>query len=524
MHIRVFRVSDWLILRRIGYDWLEIGENDEDGLAFLCHARSMASSWRHSAKARRARGPPALTFFLPTSAAPMSAYVFDGGILSSNMHDRHGYADLSSGMVPPSSMTVPLDRLYYQQQPPTQTEFVCNVSDDDTVERDIDLEIEARMRSLTFLSDEENVLSLSMGPAAKSAAASMSAKTTSPELPRTMSQRMLSSLQKNKMKQMPRIERSTSSGVRQKPAAATVGAANGHSESGNYYQHPDPLAARERMTRSTSNAESLEGAQLSSGRGSSTSAAERLEARISKSFLSRQDSFTSSADGNDFSSMYSGRRTYPAESVKKNDQRLSEGTPLPAQPETSMMVALEKELERAKQMKVPRGARVTEPLVDKMPKEKKQDTGVSFHFYGGSSMPAPTKRNRLALTMDADPAHNGRQQSQAMVVPARASSALDPKYTVLANQLGDIEKLIDGIENCLSPSTVHSLASVVLGELDLLKESTKQIRTNGTTLILAEVGRPPTGTVNALRRLVARAAAVQNRIEGLKASVREMVA
>uniref|UniRef100_K3WYW9 Uncharacterized protein n=1 Tax=Globisporangium ultimum (strain ATCC 200006 / CBS 805.95 / DAOM BR144) TaxID=431595 RepID=K3WYW9_GLOUD len=439
------------------------------------------------------------------------------------MHDRHDLAGLRSGMAPPSPTMVPLGHQYYQHQPPAQTEFVCNVSDDDTVERDIDLEIEARMRSLTFLSDEENVLSLNMGLAAKPATASMAAKKASPELPKTTSQRMLSSLQRNKTKQMSQTERSVSAGVRQQPVSATVGASNGHSESGNYRQYSDPLAARERITRSTSSTESVEGSQLSSGRGSSTSAAERLEARISKSLLSRQDSFTSAADGNDFSSMYSGRRTYPAESVKKNDQRLSEGTPLPAQPETGMMAALEKELERAKQMKVLRGARVTEPLVDKTPKEKKQDAGVSFHFYGGSSTTAPTK-NRLALTMDADPAHYGHQQSHAMVIPARPSSTLDSKYSVLANQLGDIEKLIDGIERCLSPSTVHSLASMVLGELDLLKGSTKQIRTNGATHILAEVGRPPTETVNALRRLVARAVAVQKRIEGLMASVRQMVA
>lgn len=152
-------------------------------------------------------------------------------------------------------------------------------------------------------------------------------------------------------------------------------------------------------------------------------------------------------------------------------------------------------IERAAQITPPRdtfGARVVEPLVEKVHQEKKQDAGISFHFYGGSSTTSsPMRHNRLALTMEADPARYSHQQSHAMVVPTRSSSMLDPKYTVLANQLGDIEKLIDGIESCLNASTFQSLASMVLGELDLLKGSTKQIRTNGTTLILAEVGRPP---------------------------------
>lgn len=137
-------------------------------------------------------------------------------------------------------------------------------------------------------------------------------------------------------------------------------------------------------------------------------------------------------------------------------------------------------------------------MVEKVRQEKKNsDLGVSFHFYGGSSAAstAPTRKNRLALTAATEapaPQFPQHSTSHAMVIPARNSSMLDPKYTVLANQLGDIEKLIDGIEKCLSASTLLSLVPVVLGELDLLKGSTKQIRTNGTTLILAEVGRPPT--------------------------------
>lgn len=82
-----------------------------------------------------------------------------------------------------------------------------------------------------------------------------------------------------------------------------------------------------------------------------------------------------------------------------------------------------------------------------------------------------------------------------MVVPSRQSSSdLDPQYTVLAIQLGDIETLIDGIENCMtaSVSTFASMAPAVLHELELLKGATAQIRKNGATLILAEAGRPLT--------------------------------
>lgn len=315
---------------------------------------SVASSWRHSGKIKEARRGKAESeskrlFFLPTSGHSflnMSAYIFDNRS-SSSMHDRrqqyphqdsnYNYASYG-GMAPPPapSMMVSMEHQYYagatyQQQPQQHPEFVCNVSDDDTVERDIDLEIEARMRSLTFLSDDENVLSVSMGPVAKPASATTN--TTNAGLPRTMSQRMLLSLQKNKLKQSQRTERSTSNAVRQKPATHTVVPAPFKSESA-YYEHPDLQVGHLETGRPTTTAEisdDLRGTKLS-GR-SSSSCAERLEARISKSFLNRQDSI---------SSMYSGRRTYPAESVKKNDQRLSEGTPLPAHPETSMMVALER--------------------------------------------------------------------------------------------------------------------------------------------------------------------------------------
>lgn len=61
------------------------------------------------------------------------------------------------------------------------------------------------------------------------------------------------------------------------------------------------------------------------------SAKDRLDARINQSFLSRTDSEASLLDAHDYSAMYSGRRTYPAESRKKSDARLSEGRPGAAQ-------------------------------------------------------------------------------------------------------------------------------------------------------------------------------------------------
>lgn len=65
------------------------------------------------------------------------------------------------------------------------------------------------------------------------------------------------------------------------------------------------------------------------------SAKDRLDARITKSFLSRTDSEASLLDAQDYSSMYSGRRTYPAESRKKPDARLSEGRPVVQETDTT---------------------------------------------------------------------------------------------------------------------------------------------------------------------------------------------
>lgn len=258
----------------------------------------------------------------------MSAYVFDDD----------GY-----GAAAPTAMA-PLERRFFGGD----ADFVCNVSDDDTVERDIDLEIEARIRSLTFLSDDDSaLLSLSMASLQPPTAATPdvtreSART--PQLPRTLSQRMLSSLQKSKMSQSQRTQRSVSSVPQQRTRATPTATVRSTTPKAAVRAPPVrnersfyPIDEAESASRGRGDSHAT---QLS-GR-STSSCTDRLEARISKSFLNRQDSIEGAADANDFSAMYSGRRTYPAESVKKTDQRLSEGVPAPIKQDTRMMTALEK--------------------------------------------------------------------------------------------------------------------------------------------------------------------------------------
>lgn len=297
--------------------------------------------------------PPDVVFLceggVQYDSVSMSAYIFDNINLyrpqQTHGYDGYNFSFGGGAPQPAPTMMAPLEQQQQQQhfaggnshaaaflqhQQTPRPEFVCNVSDDDTVERDIDLEIEARIRSLTLLSDEENVLNMSM---------ELSAPTT-PDLPRTMSQRMLSSLQKNKLRQTQRTDRSVLRATcRETHSPPPASPAPVLSET-SFYQSAEELtpaaAAHDGVLRGD------DSGPPPLTRKASTSATDRLEARISKSFMSRQDSITSAADANDFSSLYSGRRTYPAESVKKNDQRLSEGTPFPAKPETSMSLALEK--------------------------------------------------------------------------------------------------------------------------------------------------------------------------------------
>jgi hypothetical protein len=381
-------------------------------------------------------------------------------------------------------------------------DYICNVSDDDVVERDIDAEIEARERFAQSVASVDRQRTPSQP---QSRQQSMS---------KTMSQRMLSSLQQNRLKNS-RLAASASS--------YTVSATRALEE-----KHAAPPVS---MTRSASNAASdVMDTPLSR---TSSSCTDRLEARISKSFLSRQESVgTDTDEPHDMSAFYSGRRTYPAESIKKSDPRLSDTGPTPSAVESKMMALLAKE-------RATRNADAyfaEEPIPERevlQPAKTAVNSGVSFHFYGGSSVRNPNASTRgpsLALT-DGSSALNDDlpRVSRAVFMTERSQTQPAPApvitHATLAKQLGDIESLVDGIESCMPVATFSSLAARVAGELELLRDSTKTIRSTGTTMILEEVGRQQTQTETAfaLRRLVTRAVAVHKRIDELIVAVRQMV-
>ncbi|EGZ26232.1 hypothetical protein PHYSODRAFT_479825 [Phytophthora sojae] len=329
-------------------------------------------------------------------------------------------------------------------------------SDFDVVERDIDAEIEARLQH-------------SQPPARVS---------PPPPAPRTVSQRMLQSLQQHRKQTRP---------------SAT------------------PPRTRRTLT-------DVFDTQLSSRSGSSCT--DRLEARISKSFLARRDSGPGLAaveEGQDASLMYSGRRTYPAESVRKNEHsRLSDSpTNNAATPqETKMMEILEKE----------RATRVFRPQRSspEVSSQRKKNNGVRFHFKRGSSVDNDALNGRMERLAWTDGRAGNGVADSALVRAQLAKRVTDPEYTTLASQLAEIESLVEGIESCLKKPSFSTLAARVLKELELLTKTTQQIRTNGTTLILANVGKQQnTDFTQALRRLVARAAAVQKRIGGLMHAVKK---
>lgn len=262
----------------------------------------------------------------------------------------------------------------------------------------------------------------------------------------------------------------------------------------------------------------------------SSSCTDRLEARISKSFLPRQESVgTDTDETHDMSAFYSGRRTYPAESIKKSDPRLSDTGPAPTAVENKMMALLAKE--RATRNADPFFAEKPIPERDVVQSAKAAgNSGVSFHFYGGSSVSDPKTSTRgvsLALTDGAVASSDDLPRvSRAVVMPDRTqtqSAAPVITHATLAKQLGDIESLVDGIESCMSAAAFSSLAARVAGELELLRDATKTIRSTGTTMILEEVGRQQTQTETAfaLRRLVTRAVAVHKRIDELIFVVRQ---
>ncbi|EEY53645.1 uncharacterized protein PITG_07335 [Phytophthora infestans T30-4] len=329
-------------------------------------------------------------------------------------------------------------------------------SDFDVVERDIDAEIEARLR-------HEQPRARHPPPP--------------PPAPRTVSQRMLQSLQQHR--------------AQNRNAAAL-------------------LPPRRRSLTDTFDT------PLSSRSGGS-SCTDRLEARISKSFLARRDSgpgLAAVVEGQDVSMLYSGRRTYPAESLRTTEHaRMSYNRMTPQ--ETRMKEILEKE----------RATRVfrTQMSNHEVSFQAKKDNGVRFHFRRGSSVDNDVlngQMGRLALT-------DGRSDAGAETSLVRAQLAkrvTDPEYTALASQLAEIETLVDGIESYMKTPSFSTLAMRVLKELELLTSTTQQIRTNGTTLILANVGKHQKADfTQALRRLVARAASAQKRIGALMHVVKKLV-
>ncbi|KAG1707412.1 hypothetical protein DVH05_026616 [Phytophthora capsici] len=357
-------------------------------------------------------------------------------------------------------------------------------SDFDVVERDIDAEIEARLQH------EQ--------PAPF---------TPPPPPPRTMSQRMLQSLQKNRTQ-----NRSAAPLPPRRRTSRTTERTLGDSMF--------DLRSVSNEEASIANAKRRTGAfdmPLSSRSGVS-SCTDRLEARISKSFLSRRDSgpgVTTVDEGHNVSVLYSGRRTYPAESLRKTEHaRLSDNAVNNAATpqETKMIKILEKE----------RATRVFRPQMScpEVSAQSKKDNGVRFHFRRGSSM--DRRMGRLALTdgkADAD------VEQTALVRAQPAKRVTDVEYTTLASQLAEIEALVDGIESYMSKPSFSTLAVRVLKELKLLTKTTQQIRTNGTTLILANASKQQNVEfTQALRRLVARAASVQKRIGSLMHKVQKLVA
>ncbi|GMF49992.1 unnamed protein product [Phytophthora fragariaefolia] len=235
---------------------------------------------------------------------------------------------------------------------------------------------------------------------------------------------------------------------------------------------------------------------------------DRLEARISKSFLEKAGGSgsgrTAAEEGHNASAMYSGRRTYPAESVRNGRGRMSDSpTKVPATPQEAKMLEM-LETERASRVYRPH---MSSPEVSL---RARRNSGVSFRFNRGTLVEADSLNGRMGRMVLAD----GRSASGSALVRAqRAKRVTDPEYTTLASQLAEIEALVEGINSCMKKHSFSTLAARALKEMELLGKATQQIRTNGTTLILACVGKQQNAEfTQALRRLVARSATVQKRI------------
>ncbi|TMW66474.1 hypothetical protein Poli38472_004239 [Pythium oligandrum] len=408
---------------------------------------------------------------------------------------------------PPASMEDLPRRLVRVNSQTSNDSFVCNVSDDEVMERDIDLEIEARMRSTTISSSAAFSASYHHPPRQNDSPQS-SGKST-------MSQRMLRMLAKNRQAASMR-SLSTKAKPLTVPETHTVDTANRSTRSiGSEMDGlvaPDPYYDHTKDSVCLSDDDATSSARTT-GSYSMASSKDRLEARISeklhnKSMSDRPDSLSEDPDADHLA--FSGRRTYPAEAPKKEDQRFSEREPIEQKKPTLMDRILERdrrerELRELEAYNRTRNERV-QPSLERMETGPKQPLPVAFQFKGESDpRPNPASRQTRAQTM----------------FPEQSSS--DDQAMKLAASLGEIEKVVEGLASLLMAGAVASMASMALRELELLQDSTTHIRTNGTSLILAEVGRPNSESLDFLRRVVARAVKTQNRIGGLIASIKANV-
>ncbi|OWY95474.1 hypothetical protein PHMEG_00034513 [Phytophthora megakarya] len=160
-----------------------------------------------------------------------------------------------------------------------------------------------------------------------------------------------------------------------------------------------------------------------------------LESRISKSFLSGRDSgpgLSAVHGGQDVSVMYSGRRTYPAESLRKTGHaRLSDNMTKATPQETRMKEILEKE----------RANRVFRPQMScpEVFSRTKKDNGVRFHFRRGTSMDNEALDRRMSRLTLTDRRVESSPPQTALVRTQPLKRVTDPEYTILAAQLADIE-------------------------------------------------------------------------------------
>ncbi|GLD98682.1 hypothetical protein PINS_up007399 [Pythium insidiosum] len=224
-----------------------------------------------------------------------------------------------------------------------------------------------------------------------------------------------------------------------------------------------------------------------------TSCTDRLEARISnRSLSSRQSSFAAQAEGHDANALYAGRRTYPAETARAQDPRLSDPSSRRPSPAVGAYESQRSSADSvfASHAVSTRPASTPDVAVNL---KANQALPVSFHFKGGRQSEPPTSQ----------PPRNQHLQ--------------------LATSLTEIEQVIDGLQSCLLAASFSSLAPVALRELELLRGTTKQIRTSATSMILAEMRRPNSEVATALRQLVERAMRLQTRIETLVERIRVML-